>query len=328
MLRACFYKKRRLILMLILSFFVIAAGFTVGEDAYAAGVYQAPFQIDFIDVGQGDSALVQCDGHYMLVDGGNSDKSNLIYSYLKARNISYLDVIVATHGDADHVGGLSGALNYATVGIAYCSVTDFDSNAFRSFVEYLGNQGKSITVPKAGDSFMLGTATVTVVGPRTVSASGANNSSIMLRIQYGNTSFLLAGDAEYEEEMSVLNSGQPLQSTVLKVAHHGSDGSTGDGFLRAVSPQYAVISVGRNNQYGSPSGAVLGRLLNAGVKTYRTDMQGDVICASDGNTVMFSVRKNADADTLAGAGSGQNAGSMGQNTVGVVNIAGQLLLKQ
>ena len=84
------------------------------------------FQIDFIDVGQGDSALVQCDGHYMLVDGGNSDKSSLIYSYLKARNISYLDYIVGTHLDADHIGGLAGAINYAKVRTAYCSETSHD----------------------------------------------------------------------------------------------------------------------------------------------------------------------------------------------------------
>lgn len=140
------------------------SGFSAGTEAYATGTDKSSFQIDFIDVGQGDSELVQCDGHYMLVDGGDSKKSSLIYSYLKSRSISYLDMMVATHADVDHIGGLSGALNYANVGVAYCPVTDHDTKTFRSFVKYLGNQGKTITVPKAGDRFMLGSATVTVIG--------------------------------------------------------------------------------------------------------------------------------------------------------------------
>ena len=329
MIRTSIYNIIRRILTLILAFLVMAVGFYAGEDVNAAEVGQTPFQIDFIDVGQGDSALVQCDGHYMLVDGGNSDQSSLLYSYLKARNISYLDVMVATHGDADHIGGLSGALNYANVGVAYCPVTDYDTKTFRSFVKYLGNQGKCITVPNAGDTFMIGSAVVTVVGPRTKSSSGDNNSSIMLRIEYGNTFFMLTGDAEYEEETSVLNSGQPLQSTVLKVAHHGSAGSTGYRFLKEVSPQYAVISVGKNNQYGHPTEEVLSRLRDADVMTYRTDMQGDIICVSDGNSVTFSVKKNADADTLTGAGPGQNfqkaesKGHNAENTRQIIESTGQ-----
>ena len=295
-------------LLFILTFAFLISHVSAGTVIYAVNTDQNVFQIDFIDVGQGDSVLVKSKGHYMLVDGGNSKQSSLIYSYLKSRSISNLDVMVATHADADHIGGLSGALNYATVGVAYCPVTEHDTKTFKSFVRYLGYQGKSITVPKAGDTFMIGSATVTVVGP-IASASDANNSSIVLRIQYGDTSFLLTGDAEYEEETAILNSGQGIQSTVLKVAHHGSAYSTGYRFLREVAPQYAVISVGNDNKYGHPIEAVLSRLRDADVKTYRTDMQGDIICRSDGKTVSFSVEKNADADTLADAGLGQKAGS-------------------
>lgn len=306
MVRASIYNRIRMFLSLFLAFVILVSGFSAGTEAYATGTDKSSFQIDFIDVGQGDSELVQCDGHYMLVDGGDSKKSSLIYSYLKSRSISYLDIMVATHADADHIGGLSGALNYANVGVAYCPVTDHDTKTFRSFVKYLGNQGKTITVPKAGDRFMLGSATVTVIGHR-YSSSDANNNSIILRIEYGNTSFLLTGDAESEEETSVLDSGQNLQSTVLKVAHHGSAYSTGYRFLREVCPQYAVISVGKDNQYGHPTEEVLSRLRDADVKTYRTDLQGDIICRSDGRTVSFSVEKNEDADTLAGAGAGQKS---------------------
>lgn len=298
--------KRRL-RALILCLTCFAAAISVTSPAYAAGDNQSSFQIDFIDVGQGDAALVQCDGHYMLVDGGDSKQSSRIYSILKNRGINKIDVMVATHPDADHIGGLSGALNYASVDRAYSPVTDHDTKTFKSFVKYLTKQGVPITIPDAGDSFTLGSAKATILGPRVIS-SDSNNNSIILRIEYGDTSFLLTGDAETEEENSILNSGQKLQSTVLKVAHHGSAHSTGYRFLREVAPEYAVISVGSDNTYGHPTETVLSRLRDADVKTFRTDMQGDITCVSDGKTVSFSTRKNSDADTLADAGLGQKSG--------------------
>lgn len=259
------------------------------------------FAVHFIDVGQADAALVLCDGNAMLIDGGNAADSNLIYSYLKKLSLTHLDYIVCSHAHEDHVGGLSGALNYATVGTALAPVTNYDSKAFGNFVSYLAKQSVSITVPSAGDSFALGSASVTVLGPVTGSDE-PNNTSIVLRVVYGDTSFLFAGDAEREEEQDILSAGYDLDSTVLKVGHHGSDSSTSYVWLREIMPEYAVISVGKDNSYGHPTDAVLSRLRDADVKTYRTDMQGDVICASDGKAVSFQVARNADADTLASVG--------------------------
>lgn len=256
------------------------------------------FEVHFIDVGQADAALVLCDGHAMLIDGGNSGDSSLIYSYLKNHGISYLDVVVATHGHEDHVGGLSGALNFASVGKAYCSVTSYDSDAFNDFVKYLGKHDTTITVPKPGDTFQLGSADVQIVGVDG-NAADHNNSSIVLRIVYGETSFLFTGDAEREAEQTILSAGYDLESTVLKVGHHGSDSSTSYVFLRAVAPQYGVISVGEGNSYGHPTEDALSRLRDADVTVYRTDLQGTIICTSDGEDVSFAVAKNKDADTLA-----------------------------
>jgi competence protein ComEC len=255
------------------------------------------FKIHFIDVGQADAALVLCDGKAMLIDGGNSEDSNLIYSYLKKHGVSHLDYIVATHAHEDHVGGLSGALNYATVGTALCSVTNYDSEAFNDFVKYLGKQNVSITVPAAGDSFKLGSATVQILAPIKHS-DDPNNMSIVLRIVYFDTSFLFTGDAEREEEQDILNAGYPLESTVLKVGHHGSDSSTTYPFLREIMPEYAVISVGNGNSYGHPTEDTLSRLRDADVKVFRTDMQGHIICTSSGKSVFFTVERNEDANTL------------------------------
>lgn len=264
---------------------------TLPQDSY--------FEVHYIDVGQADSELVLCDGAAMLIDGGNSADSSLIYSYLKERSIDHLDYIVCTHAQEDHAGGLSGALNYASVDVALSPVTDEDNAAFQDFVKYLDRQGVAITVPAPGDSFALGNSTVQVLGPITMDEDEPNNTSIVLRVVYGDTSFLFTGDAEREEEQELLDAGYTLQSTVLKVGHHGSSSSTSYPFLREVMPLAAVISVGADNTYGHPTEEVLSRLRDADVKVYRTDLQGTVVCTSDGKDVKVSVDRNADIDTIA-----------------------------
>lgn len=250
------------------------------------------FEIHFIDVGQADSALVICDGHYMLIDGGNAEDSDLVYSYLERHGAAHLDCMVASHAHEDHIGGLSGALNYATVDVALCPVTDYNTKVFQNMVNYLEKQGKSLTVPEPGDKFSLGSAQVEILGP-VKEYDDTNNTSIVLRIDYGSTSFLFTGDMETGAEQDLIDSGAVLGATVLKAGHHGSDTSTSYQFLREVMPQYTVISVGEDNSYGHPSDEVLSRFRDAGTEVYRTDMQGHVIAESDGKTVVFRTEKEA-----------------------------------
>lgn len=247
-------------------------------------------QVHFIDVGQADAALVICDGHYMLIDGGNAGDSSLIYSYLKEQGAEELDYLVASHAHEDHVGGLSGALNYAQVDTAFCPVTEYDSKAFQNMVKYLEKQEKSITVPRPGDGFSLGAARVEILGP-VKEYDDANDTSIVLRIDYGETSFLFTGDMGREAEADLLDSGANVAATVLKVGHHGSETSTSYRFLREVMPEYAVISVGEGNSYGHPSEEVLSRFRDAGTEVYRTDTQGHIVAESDGKTVTFRTEK-------------------------------------
>lgn len=250
-------------------------------------------EIYFMDVGQADAALLCCDGEYILIDGGNSDDSSFIYSFLKQHNADHLKYIICTHPHEDHVGGLAGALNYATVEHALCSSQSYDSKAFRSFEKYLNEQNIPLERPAVGDTFYFGSASATVLAP-TRTAEDINNESIVLYIRHGKNTFLFTGDAEREEEQDILNTWKDISADVLKVGHHGSAYSTTYPFLRAVAPQYAVISVGADNSYGHPSDDTLSRLRDADVTVYRTDEQGTIICTSDGSTITFSQEKETE----------------------------------
>ena len=178
------------------------------------------FYIHFIDVGQGDCALVLCDDLVMLIDGGEASASSKVYAYLKAHGINHLNYIVASHAHADHIGGLSGALNCASVDVALCPVLNYDTKTFQSFVKYLGQQNVSITIPHAGDTFELGSATVQILAPL-IDYGDPNDTYVVLKVIYGETSFLFVGDATRTAEANILDEGYDLSATVLKVGHHG-----------------------------------------------------------------------------------------------------------
>lgn len=250
--------------------------------------------VRFLDVGQADSALLACDGHYMLIDGGNRDDSSLLYTVLKNANITHLDLVIGTHSDEDHIGGLAGALNFADADTTLCAVTDHDSKAFTNFKKYADENGGGIQVPSVGDGYQLGSADVDIIAVN--SGSETNDTSIVTRVTYGQTTFLFTGDAEEETEQFLLNSSEDLTSTVLKVSHHGSSGASSSKFLEAVMPEYSVISVGSGNSYGHPSQKTLDRLTAVDTKILRTDLLGEIVFYSDGTSVSYVSEKNSSAD--------------------------------
>ena len=233
--------------------------------------------VRFLDVGQADSALIRCGDDAMLIDGGNVADSSLVAAVLQSEGLDTLDVVAATHAHEDHVGGLSGALNVCTAQRVIAPVTQYDSQAFSDFVRYTEAQGLSVEVPAAGDTFSLGGAQVTVLGP-VQEYDDTNNTSLVLRVDFGGTSFLFTGDMERDAEEDLLAQWgeEALRADVLKVGHHGSRSSSGPAFLEALSPQAAVISCGADNAYGHPHPETLERLEQGGSRVYRTDRQGAV----------------------------------------------------
>ena len=255
----------------------------------------SPLEVHFIDVGQADAALLQCDDDVMLIDGGNVADSDLIVAYLKKLNIPHIDYMVCTHAQEDHFGGLSAPLSVMPVGTVYAPDAESDSKAYQTFKRKVAEQNTEIIHPVNYENFPFGSANVEILACPD-DADNLNNTSIVLKVTHGNKSFLFTGDAEREEEQTLLDKGI-LKSDVLKVGHHGSDTSTSYPFLREVMPEYAVISVGKGNSYGHPTEEVLSHLRDADVKVYRTDLQGDIIMNSDGDNITVTTAKNENIQT-------------------------------
>ena len=229
-----------------------------------------------LDVGQGSSTLVESDGEYMLIDGGDSDKSSYLVSYLKKKEITNFKYVIATHYDADHLNGVVGALNVFDVENVICPEYTTTTRVYNSFISIMDNKKINRIKPIVGETYSLGRGEFTIIAPNSTGYSNVNDYSVGIRFKYNNKSFLVAGDATNISEEEIVNNSIDINSDVYIVNHHGSSGSSSSEFLNKIDPEYAVISAGKGNAYGHPAYKTLEKLNKIGAKIYRTDIEGEI----------------------------------------------------
>ena len=242
----------------------------------------------YIDVGQGDGMLIRCGDTVILVDGGEEENAKRTVKYIKSLGVKAVDCYVATHPHSDHIGAAPEIFSAFQVRevmtTAFSALNVPTTKTYENFITAATEEKCKITYVQPGKTYEYGDLALTALAPVTESAD-YNDMSIMFKLVYGSTSFLFTGDAQAASEEAVLAAGYDVSADVLKVGHHGSSGATSQAFLSAVHPAYAVISCGKNNDYGHPHVPTLSRLEKEGATVLRTDESGTVVLCSDGKNV-------------------------------------------
>lgn len=244
--------------------------------------------LHFIDVGQADCIYITDGNNSMLIDSGKNDTADIVTNYLKEQGVNILDYVIATHPHEDHIGGMDEVLNNFKVNKILMPNKVTTTKTFENLLIAIKNNGCEKITPSVGQTYNLGDANFTIIAPNSENYEELNNYSIVIKLKYGNNSFLFTGDAQNLSENEILNKGTNIKCDLLKVGHHGSSTSTDLKFLTAVEPKYAVISVGKNNKYNLPKKTVMDKLKRLGVTVYRTDESGTIIAISDGENITFN----------------------------------------
>lgn len=247
-------------------------------------------EVHFIDVGQGDAIFVEAGNSTMLIDAGENNKGTIVKEYLKNQQITKLDYVIGTHPHSDHIGGLDTILDSFEVGKVLLPKVVHTTKTYEDVLDALDRHKLSITAPEVGDRYYLGSANFTILAPTRSDYDEINNYSIAIKLSFGDTAFLLAGDAEKLSEDEMIESGIDLSADVLKLSHHGSAYSSSNDFLDAVTPSYSIVCVGKDNEYGHPHSETLQTILDHDIKLYRTDEQGTVVFTTNGQTISVNTQ--------------------------------------
>lgn len=252
---------------------------------------EGELEVHFLDVGHGDSTVVICGEHAMMIDCGDDAQGTKLQNYLTKHDIKKLDYLVLTHPDKDHIGGAPVILTKFPIDQVFESGYYKENKTAEKLRQTLKYERVNTITPKVGTEYQLGEAWFTILAPNG-EYEESNNSSIALLLHFGNNTFLFTGDAEKEAESDMVenskNRGLSLKADVYQAGHHGSKSSSKKKFLQAASPEFAVISCDYQGEYGHPHAEVLNRLREAGIKVFRTDEQGTIVAVSDGKSIIWN----------------------------------------
>ncbi|MDM8132084.1 ComEC/Rec2 family competence protein, partial [Clostridium butyricum] len=245
--------------------------------------------VHYINVDQGDAILIQVNNKNLLIDSGPKSHKKQLVKFLNDLNISKLDYVIATHPHEDHIGNMNTVLNSYKVQSFYAPKVYSYTKSFEQMIDSLKSNNLKINPIKRGcNTINLGFQTnVEVFSPINDTYDNENNYSPVIKISFGNNSFLFTGDAEKEIEDKLILLNDDLKADILKVSHHGSSSSTSDSFLNRVSPKYAVISVGKNNIYDHPNDTIISKLNTYNIDILRTDIQNNITLISDGTNISY-----------------------------------------
>ncbi|MBE6824239.1 MAG: MBL fold metallo-hydrolase [Ruminococcaceae bacterium] len=247
--------------------------------------------VHYIDVGQGDSVLLESNNDFVLIDAGEVEYGKSVCDYLKSRGVTSLDYVIATHPHSDHCGGLAEVLKTFETDNFITVETDQQTKTWLNVLYAVRDSNANYIDAKVSSTYAFGEATFEIMGPYSTNYDNYNDYSVVVKATCGATSFLFTGDAEKAAEKELLSHNAELKADVLKVGHHGSYTSTCNEFLSAIDPTYAVISCGKNNDHGHPHKETINKLDDRGILTYRTDELGTIIASSDKNSVKFHFAK-------------------------------------
>ena len=245
-------------------------------------------EIQFLDVGEADCALINSNGEYALIDAGNTIDGNKIVKYFESLGIRDFKYLFGTHAHEDHIGGLANVIYNFNIGTVYMPNVPSEYKSYHNVLKALNKKNLDLNNPINDEEYKLGESTLKIIY-NGENEEDINNSSLIIKLTYKNKSFLFTGDTTKEVEDKILD--KDLNSNLLKVSHHGSNDASSANFLVKVHPEYAIISVGKDNDYYHPHQVTIDKLERIGTKIYRTDLDGTIIVKSDGENINIETIK-------------------------------------
>ena len=275
--------------LIALAIVLIISFFTKEDSTDKGGVAPTDdtMKVHFLDVEQGLSIVVQLGDEVLIYDGGDRDTSSYVVSYLQDLGITEINYMISSHYDADHLAGLIGCLNAFEVKNVIGSDYEHDSKLYTSFMDAVKAEGLKMQYPPVGTTYDFGEAEITILSPKEI-GNDSNANSVAIKLSYGESDFIFTGDADYGSERDMVASGINLDCEVLSLAHHGSASGNSSLFLEKTTPEYAVISCAKGNNYGHPHVEVVELLEVMEIEVFRSDVQGTVISTTDGKNITWS----------------------------------------